>query len=364
MGRMEDRIYLSLKREEKNILIIFIESIEKIGEYLASFNCSNLVIFTDKMVYRLYKDFIDSLSYSYLYLFDEGEESKSIESYLKAIDYLLDRNVDRRALFVAIGGGVVGDVVGFIASTFKRGVRLIHIPTTLLSMVDSSIGGKTGINYKSYKNQIGTFYQPEMIIICPKFLETLPKSEILSGFGEIIKYGFTLDKSILDMKDRFENDVFEIFRDKILAMQLIKKSINCKVKVVEKDEKESLLREVLNFGHTVGHALETYYNYYFSHGIFVILGMIAEMILSNMIFNFDLSNVDLLIRILEKNSIKLPQRFEKSQIISIMKYDKKNISSSIRIVLLKDVCDYVLGYEINGDILYEALGMFEKIVLS
>jgi len=253
---MEDRIYLSLKREEKNIPIIFIESIEKIGEYLASFNCSNLVIFTDKMVYRLYKDFIDSLSYSYLYLFDEGEESKSIESYLKAIDYLLDRNVDRRALFVAIGGGVIGDVVGFIASTYKRGVKLIHIPTTLLSMVDSSIGGKTGINYKSYKNQIGTFYQPEMIIICPKFLETLPKSEILSGFGEIIKYGFTLDKSILDMKDRFENDVFEIFQDKILAMQLIKKSINCKVKVVEKDEKESLLREVLNFSHTVGHALE------------------------------------------------------------------------------------------------------------
>lgn len=361
---MEDRILLSLKREEKNIPIVFVEEVEKIEKYLASFKYSNIVIFTDRLVYRLYKDFIDSLSYSYLYLFDEGEESKSIESYLKAIDYLLESNVDRRALFVAIGGGVVGDVVGFVASTYKRGVRLIHIPTTLLSIVDSSIGGKTGINYKSYKNQIGTFYQPEMIIICPKFLETLPKSEILSGFGEIIKYGFTLDKSILDMKDKFENDVFEIFQDKILAMQLIKKSINCKVKVVEKDEKESLLREVLNFGHTVGHALETYYNYYFSHGIFVILGMIAEMILSNMIFNFDLSNVDLLIRILEKNSIKLPQRFEKSQVISIMKYDKKNLNSSIRMVLLKDVCDYVLGYEINEDILYEALDKLEKIILS
>lgn len=316
------------------------------------------------MVYRLYKDFIDSLSYSYLYLFDEGEESKSIESYLKAIDYLLDRNVDRRALFVAIGGGVIGDVVGFIASTYKRGVKLIHIPTTLLSMVDSSIGGKTGINHKSYKNQIGTFYQPEMIIISPKFLETLPKSEILSGFGEIIKYGFTLDKSILDMKDRFENDVFEIFQDKILAMQLIKKSINCKVEVVENDEKESHLREVLNFGHTVGHALETYYNYHFSHGIFVIFGMVAEMILSNILFNFDLSNLDFLIRILEKNNIKLPQRFEKSQIISIMKYDKKNINASIRMVLLKDVCDYVLGHKIDEDVLYKALCKFEEIVLS
>lgn len=361
---MEDRIYLNLKRDEKNIPIVFVERIEKIREYILSFNCSNLVIFTDMLVYRIYKDFIDSLQHSYLYLFDKGEESKSIESYLKAIDYLLDRNVDRRALFIAIGGGVVGDVVGFIASTYKRGVRLVHIPTTLLSMVDSSIGGKTGINYKSYKNQIGTFYQPEMIIICPQFLGTLPKSEVLSGFGEIIKYGFTLDKSILDMKKRFENDVFEIFQDKILSMQLIKKSINCKVKIVEKDEKESLLREVLNFGHTVGHALETYYNYYFSHGIFVILGMVAEMILSNILFNFDLSNLDFLIRILEKNSVKLPQRFEKSQIISIMKYDKKNISSSIRVVLLKDVCDYVLGYEINEDILYEALDKFEKIVLS
>ncbi|WPX10049.1 3-dehydroquinate synthase [Anaerocellum danielii] len=361
---MEDRIYLNLKREEKNIPIVFIERIEEIREHLASFNYTDLVIFSDKLVYRLYKDFIESLKPTYLYLFDEGEESKSIESYLKAIDYLLEKNIDRKALFVAIGGGVVGDVVGFVASTYKRGVRLIHIPTTLLSMVDSSIGGKTGINYKSYKNQIGTFYQPEMIIICPKFLETLPKSEILSGLGEIIKYGFTLDRSILGMKERFEKDVFDIFHDRMLAMQLIKKSINCKVKIVEKDEKESLLREVLNFGHTVGHALETYYNYYFSHGIFIILGMIAEMILSNMIFNFDLSNVDFLIRILEKNNIKLPQKFDKNQIISIMKHDKKNINASIRMVLLKDVCDYVLGYEVNEDILYEVLGRFEKIVFS
>ncbi|WAM32827.1 3-dehydroquinate synthase [Caldicellulosiruptor morganii] len=361
---MEDRIYLNLKREEKNIPIIFAEKAEEIAEFIASFSYTNLVIFSDKVVYSLYKDFIANIKHDHIYLFDEGEESKSAESYLKAVDDLLEKNIDRRALFVAIGGGVVGDVVGFVASTYKRGVRLIHIPTTLLSMVDSSIGGKTGINYKSYKNQIGTFYQPEMIIICPEFLKTLPKSEILSGLGEIIKYGFILDRSILDMKERFEKDAFEIFQDRVLAMQLIKKSINCKVKIVEKDEKESLLREVLNFGHTVGHALETYYNYHFSHGIFVILGMIAEMILSNMIFDFDLSNADFLVTILKKNNIKLPQKFDKNQIISIMKHDKKNINASIRMVLLKDVCDYILGCEVNEDILYEALGRFEKIVFS
>ncbi|AEM73390.1 3-dehydroquinate synthase [Caldicellulosiruptor acetigenus] len=359
---MEDKIYLNLKREEKNIPIVFVERIEKIREYLASFNCSNLVIFTDKLVYRLYKDFIDSLSYFNLYLFDEGEKSKSIESYLKAIDYLLDRNVDRRALFVAIGGGVVGDVVGFIASTFKRGVKLVHIPTTLLSMVDSSIGGKTGINYKSYKNQVGTFYQPEMIIICPQFLGTLPKSEVLSGIGEIIKYGFTLDKSILDLKDEFEKDIFEVFQDKTVTMDLIKKSVNCKVRIVEKDEKESLLREVLNFGHTVGHALETYYDYCCPHGIFVIYGMIAEMIISNILFGFDLSNLNFLVNILENKNIKLPQRFESNQIISIMKYDKKNIKDSIRMVLLKDVCDYILGCEVDESILNEALDKFAEIV--
>lgn len=149
---MEDRIYLNLKREEKNILIVFVERIEKIGEYFVFFNCLNFVIFIDKLVYKFYKDFIDSLQYFYFYFFDEGEELKLIEFYLKVIDYFLDRNVDRRVLFVVIGGGVVGDVVGFIVFIFKCGVKFVYIFIIFFLMVDSSIGGKIGINYKFYKN--------------------------------------------------------------------------------------------------------------------------------------------------------------------------------------------------------------------
>ncbi|WAM30613.1 3-dehydroquinate synthase [Caldicellulosiruptor naganoensis] len=362
---MEKKVTLSLKTSEKDIPIFLAEELSKITEYINLCKYSDLVIFTDEGIYNLYKEFIESFKTPYVYIFKNGEESKSIESYLSAIDYLLENNIDRKALLVAIGGGVVGDVSGFIASTYKRGIRLINIPTTLLAMVDSSIGGKTGINFKLYKNQIGTFYQPEMIIICREFLKTLPRLELISGIGEVIKYGYTLNKEILQLVFDGSKSLDEIFQNEVLMHELILKSVKCKVSVVEKDEKESFLREVLNFGHTVGHAFESYYNFYYPHGIFVVFGMIAEMILSHLLFGFDFSYVNKLFEIIVKrNFLSLPKDFDINDIISIMKYDKKNIKDKIRMVLLTDVEKYQLGIEVEEDVIKEGLSIFRRLTFS
>lgn len=360
---MENILQINIDRKDKKIPILFSNDINEIDKLKKSLDYSSIVFFTDTNIYNFYKDYFDIfVRDSYFYIFQSGEESKSINSYLKAVDFLLGNNIDRKAIIIAIGGGVIGDISGFVASTYKRGVKVVHIPTTLLAMVDSSIGGKTGINYGMYKNQIGTFYQPEMIIICPEFLKTLPKLEMISGLGEVIKYGFTLDRSILWTINKY-NNFDELFKNNQDMQSIIYKSIKCKVEIVEKDEKETFLREVLNFGHTVGHAFESYFNFELPHGIYVIFGMIVEMIISHLLFDFDFSNVIHLVEMIKANSLVFSKDFDNTGIISIMMHDKKNIKNQIRMVLLKNIEEYILGFEVKEDIINRALEMFKEIIL-
>ena len=217
----------------------------------------------------------------YLHTIPQGEASKSFKIFQEIIKKLIRLNFSRTDIIIAFGGGVVGDISGFAASAFLRGIDYIQIPTTLLSLVDSSVGGKTAINTKHGKNLIGSFYNPLKVIIDLSFLETLPGREYKAGLAEIIKYGLIKNKKLLDYL--FANEVK--INDKALdALEyIIYESVKTKAKIVSMDEKESGLRAILNFGHTFGHAIEAHHNYKsFLHGEAVAIGMLIAAKLSQL----------------------------------------------------------------------------------
>ncbi len=214
------------------------------------------------------------------YLLPSGEIHKNLETVSKLYDELIDDNFDRSCAILALGGGIVGDVSGFIASSLYRGLPFVQVPTTLLSQVDSSVGGKVGVNHSAGKNLIGAFYQPEIVLIDPTVLKTLDLREVVCGFGEILKYGFIYDRDLLDLCLEHQDDILKL-RDMTLISDIIKRSVEIKAKIVAKDEKESGIRMLLNFGHTVGHVIENSCGYgEFLHGEAVILGMIAALDIS------------------------------------------------------------------------------------
>ena len=213
-----------------------------------------------------------------IYVLKDGEKEKNFNTYKKIMEFLQRRGLTRKSSLIAIGGGVCGDITGFAASTYMRGIDFIQVPTTLLAAVDSSVGGKTAIDTKYGKNLIGTFYQPKVVLINTNFLDTLDERQYKSGLGEVLKYGF-IEKScgckegfgLLKILD--ENCEKVLNKDKELISQIIDICLKLKIAVVEADEKESRLRQILNFGHTWGHAIEKYSKYRKTHGECVVEGM-------------------------------------------------------------------------------------------
>ena len=214
-----------------------------------------------------------------LILFDDRELAKRLATVEAIARQLVRAGADRRAIVVAIGGGVVGDVAGFAAATYLRGVRLVHIPTTVVAQVDSAIGGKTGVDLPEGKNLVGAFYPPKLVIADPAFLRTLPHREFRSGLYEVIKYGVIADAKLFDYLERRMDSILR--RDPAALAYIIPRSAAIKARVVSADERESGLRQILNFGHTLGHALETATNYRrFLHGEAIGWGMIAATLLA------------------------------------------------------------------------------------
>lgn len=227
----------------------------------------------------LFNQFLDNVDQNYLIIKDENvdinydniislpfsEQTKNLATVNQLYDLFIDRNVSRETTtIVAVGGGVTLDVVGYAAATFKRGIKVIYVPTTLLSMVDASVGGKTGVNYQGLKNYIGCFYQPSCVIIDPVFLQTLDQRQFNNGMAEVIKYGCIKDKRLL-------NDIMQPNLD---IEDIIERSINVKKYFVEQDEHDHHVRHALNFGHTYGHAIESYYQFdKYLHGEAISIGM-------------------------------------------------------------------------------------------
>lgn len=266
----------------------------------------------------------------YEYIINPGEESKSLEDYEKIISYCKKVNLSRKSLIIALGGGVVGDLAGFVAATYMRGVDFIQMPTSLLAQVDSSIGGKTGINLGNSKNIIGAFHQPKLTYINVESLITLPEEEYLSGMGEVIKYAFIKDYSFLEFLLENYEDIID--RKVSTLLNIVKVCAQIKSDVVEKDEKEGGLRKILNFGHTFGHGIEKLCE--ISHGHAISIGMNMAFKLSLYRNLVDENYYNKFLEVCKKFNLPTTFSYENiDEIFNVMKNDKKNSFSTINVVL-------------------------------
>jgi 3-dehydroquinate synthase len=296
---------------------------------------SSCLIIIDEHVYRLYPSIIEEIKTNYakniLCIVPSGEKSKSLTQFNDIINTALNSGVKRNTVVYAIGGGVTGDLAGFVASSLLRGLPLVHIPTTLLAMVDSSIGGKTGINHSTGKNLIGAFYQPDFILMDVDFVKTLPSKEWNCGLGEILKYGCISDQKILvDISGGIQNLSQTELQDLIFRCAKIKSDI------VMQDELESGKRAFLNFGHTFAHALESFTKYErFAHGEAVFVGLIAATWLSNKMG----ANLDLDKLLVQRNTFKLQVSDlldHIDELTEAMMNDKKVTGDLLRLIILSD----------------------------
>ena len=299
------------------------------------------IFLIDKKVYYIFKKIKNYEKNNYI-LVDCSEKIKNFENYSSICEKILEFGIDRKTQIVAIGGGTLGDLAGFISSTILRGVDLVLFPTTLLSQVDSSVGGKNGINTKSGKNLVGTFYQPKIVYIDPEILSTLPKREILSGYAEIVKHSLINDLKFFLWLDKYSNKLIKL--DKGIISKAIYKSISIKKKYVLKDEQEKLKnkysRAILNYGHTFGHALETYYNYNkkLTHGEAISIGMIIAAKISYKLNFLKLTDLKKIEYHFTKNKLPINDKnMYQKEIFTIIKKDKKSNNNKINFVLLKRI---------------------------
>lgn len=282
-----------------------------------------------------------------------GEENKNIEICTSVWHALTEYNIGRNDVIINFGGGVITDMGGFIASTFKRGLRFINIPTTLLSQVDASIGGKTGIDLGGYKNQVGTFSNPDLVFIDPKFLTTLKDFELVAGYAEMLKHGLIADKNYwLELKQVDLKSTKDI-------LALIHKSVLLKKEIVESDFDEKGPRKILNFGHTFGHGIEGYFlsqNKSISHGYAVAYGMIAEAFMSMKLNDFPEKSFNEIKAHIEKHFGKVTLiESDFNAVLELIKNDKKNQAGEINFSLLTEIGKATFNQKAPTDLILEAL---------
>ncbi len=336
---------IKTKSKQYNIYIGY-NAIMKLNNILKRENIDfkKCLIVTDKNVPKVFVKKIKSKINSnkkLVYLFNASEKNKSLSQVNSIIEILLKNNFTRNDAIICLGGGIAGDVSGFSASIFKRGLIFINIPSTLLSQVDSSIGGKTGVNNKFGKNLIGSFYQPNLVISDIKLLESLPRREIICGYAEIFKHSLIKNKNLFFYLNKNLENILQLKR------KFIEKAIleSCKIKkqIVEQDEKENNLRKSLNLGHTFGHSYEATLNYSrkLNHGEAVLLGILSAAKLSkklNILNDNDYKLILSHLSMLNFNSIKKYFKIKDlNKIINFMLSDKKNISKKINFITLKKI---------------------------
>src|ERR1700730_11169060 len=284
-------------------------------------------------------------------LLDDREAAKNLSTVERACRQLVRAGADRRALLVAVGGGVVGDVAGFVAASYARGIGLVHIPTTLVAQVDSAIGGKTGVNLPEGKNLVGAFYPPKLVIADPELLQTLPLREFRSGIYEIIKYGVIGDAKLFQFLEQEMEKL--LLRDPATLDFVIERSVSQKARVVSLDERESGLREILNFGHTFAHALESVTRYRkYLHGEAVAWGMVAASYLAIASRPFSAKDAARLIRLIQRVGPLPPwPNASPANFIAAMQADKKTRAGRLRFVLPERIGKVRCGVEAHPHIL-------------
>jgi 3-dehydroquinate synthase len=332
---------------------------ERTGELIAALgDCDKLFVVTNPTVEALYGDALRESVRSIAggrmttVAIPDGEKYKSLETLAAIYDRVLAEGVDRRTIIVALGGGVVGDVAGFAAATLLRGIRMVMVPTTLLAQVDSSVGGKTAVNHEQGKNLIGAFHQPALVVSDPSTFASLPDAEYRAGLAEVVKYGVILDADFFELLEQRTGDL--IARDPDLLTDIVARSVELKAHVVERDETEGGLRAILNFGHTVGHAIEKVTGYTrFLHGEAVAVGMAAAARVSRALGSCDLATVDRLESLLGALGIEIqiPQDLDKAAIIAAVGFDKKMRGGLVTFVVAEGIGKCSLRPLDAGDIL-------------
>ncbi len=350
---------LSVSLEDRSYPIYIGEGISAGDEiYSKHLNSKKIALITNEEIADLY---LSEMSQS-LGSFDlktlvlpEGESQKNLETVEKAVEFLSDNGIDRDSSIIAFGGGVIGDITGFVASSYMRGIKFLQVPTTLLAQVDSSVGGKTGVNIRQGKNLIGAFYQPSAVIADTRFLSTLQPRRFSEGLAEVIKYGLIRDHGFFEWLETNTSRILDLEAEAMA--HLIEKCCQIKAEVVSEDEKESSVRAELNFGHTFGHAIEslTDYNSY-SHGEAVAIGMVMATSLSEsmgMISSEDKERVKKLIK-----AVNLPTKkpnLNGDDFFESMKRDKKTHDGEIRLILLENIGRAIITSDYPNELLMKTI---------
>ena len=333
--------------------IVYSDTFDKLSDYISSIGSieRKICIVSENNVASLYMDAIllsiqSCCKKAISFVFPEGEKSKNLDTVNMLYEKLILEHFDRKDLLIALGGGVVGDLTGFTAATYLRGIDFIQIPTSLLAQVDSSIGGKTGVDFKAYKNMIGAFHMPKLVYMNLSVLKTLDKRQFNSGMGEIVKHGIIQDNNYFNW--------LSINYDKIITgdidsiYEMVRKSCVIKKNVVENDPTEKGQRALLNFGHTLGHAIEKYMDFQFLHGECVFIGMLLATIIS---YNKGYISTDskraIFHAISKFNPPKLPDNIDIDAVTDYTKNDKKMSGNRVKFILIKEIGEAFISMEVS-----------------
>jgi len=357
-------LYVNLAQKSYNIYFetdfkSLSNKIKECGEY------KKILIVTDSNVYKLYSDkvknnLLENGFDAEVFSFPAGEENKNMNTILAICEACIKNKLDRKSLIVALGGGVVGDMAGFAASIYMRGIDFIQIPTTLLSQSDSSVGGKTGIDFMSAKNILGAFHQPKLVYINTNTLQTLPKREFISGMGEVIKHAIIRNKNFFTFLRDNKEKISKLNPDMLLDMDYE----NCIIKsdVVMNDEFENGLRADLNFGHTIGHAIEAYKNFRLTHGECVGLGIIAAAFISykrGILSKSDFEEIKNIFVLYDFDiNTEIP---DENEILQIMKKDKKIQSGRLKFILPTSIGKVIQVTDVTHEEIISAINYISLI---
>lgn len=345
-----EQINLRIKGKDKNISVFLgCNKLNVLQTILKRYGINNCFILSNNTVWQLWGKSFGSIFKEIrhtLHLIPDGEKYKNIKTVSEIYEHLSLSGATRNTALIAIGGGVVGDLGGFVASTYHRGIPLVHLPTTLLAQVDSSIGGKTGYNIKTGKNIVGTFYQPIFVFVDTILLNTLPEKEFLSGMAEVIKSALIKDALFFDYLEKNREKILK--RDKKSLLHIVEYSEKIKIEVVEKDERESGERAILNFGHTIGHAIERYKNWKILHGEAVAIGMCYAAALSLKKGYLDEHAYNRILNLIRNYGLPTTLGVSFDKLKSLIHYDKKRREKEVEWVLLKDIGYAVWGEKFNN----------------
>jgi len=341
---MHSVIHVNLPQQSYEIVLTH-NGLDQLGQYMTSLKLGKKVlVVANPTIFRHYREraiaALKSAEFEVAELIlDEGERYKTLASIQKIYDAALENHLERSSIMVALGGGVIGDMTGFAAATWLRGINFVQVPTTLLAMVDAAIGGKTGVNHPQGKNLIGAFHQPRLVLIDPQVLNTLPDREFRAGIAEVIKYGVIWDAELFAKMEQCESLKQISDLDEGLLQEILNRSAQAKADVVSQDEKEARLRAILNYGHTIGHAVESLTKYsLFNHGEAVAIGMVAAGKLAvalELCEQWDKTAQERQLALIEKAGlpIQLPAEINIEAIIKALQTDKKVQDGRVRFVL-------------------------------